>query len=55
MDAASRAVEVKYEPEEAEAARAKSETETLQAELEHRLAYSRLQQLKGGASSGAGK
>jgi outer membrane protein TolC len=55
MNAANRAVEVKYEPEEAEAARAKSEAEMLQAELEHRLAYSRLQQLIGGGYSGSGR
>lgn len=55
MDAASRAVEVKYEPEEAEAVRASRELEILQAELEHRLAYSRLQQLIGAGYSSSGK
>jgi len=55
MNAAHRAVEVKYEPEEAVAARANSEAEMLQAELEHRLAYSRLQQLIGAGYSGSGK
>lgn len=47
MNSANRAVEVKYEPEEAKAARASSEADMLQAELEYRRAFSRLQQLIG--------
>jgi outer membrane protein TolC len=47
MNSASRAVEVSYDPEQATAARAKVELEVLQAEIEYRLAFSRLQQLMG--------
>ncbi len=47
INSSSYAMEAGYEPEEAQAARAKVETEMLQAELEHRLAFSRLRQLIG--------
>lgn len=47
MNSASQAIEVNYEPEEAKAARARIEAEVLQAELEYRQAFSRLQQLIG--------
>jgi outer membrane protein TolC len=52
MNAANRMVEANYDPDDARAARAKSESEMLQAEMEHRLAYSRLQQLIGSSMSG---
>jgi outer membrane protein len=55
MDSVSRAMEVAYEPEEATNARAKREAETLQAELDHRVAFSRLQQLMGAAVGAPGK
>jgi len=47
MNWANRAIEVKYEVEEVRVARAKSEAEMLQAELEYRLAFTKLQQLIG--------
>lgn len=47
MDLANRAMEVSYGPDEARVARAKSEAQMLEADLEHRLAFSRLQQLIG--------
>ncbi len=50
MNTASQTREASYDPAEAKAARAKSELEMLQAEMEHRLAYSRLQQWMGGRS-----
>jgi outer membrane protein TolC len=47
MNSASDVIDARYEPEEAEAASARIEAEMLQADLDHRLAFSRLQQLIG--------
>lgn len=55
MDVTRRTMEVRYGPEEARAAKAKAEAEMLQAELDHRLAYSRLEQLTGGTGFSSGK
>jgi len=46
-NSAGYAMEAGYEPEEPKAARAKVEAEMLQADLDHRLAFARLQQLIG--------
>lgn len=50
MHTANQTLEANYDLDEARAARAKSESEMLQAEMEHRQAYSRLQQWMGGRS-----
>ncbi len=47
MNSNSRVMAVNYEPEEASMARAKNEAEMLQAELEYRQAFAKLQQLIG--------
>ncbi len=47
MNSNRRVIAANYEPEEASLVRAKSEAEMLQAELEYRLAFAKLQQLIG--------
>jgi len=55
LTSASNAMDARYEPEEAQAARARDEAEMLQAELDHRLAFARLQQLIGTGHSTSDK
>jgi len=55
LTSASNAMDARYEPEGAQVARARDEAEMLQADLDHRLAFARLQQLIGTGHSTSDK